>query len=173
MLERVLIALALLALFAAVVWLGRRWYERRNARIEERLRASAAAGTATGVPATATAGVEGAVHENGSTGAPRIVYFTTRSCLVCKTQQEPAIDTLRDEVPEVVIEQYDAVQEADLAKEYGVLLVPTTAVYDRSGELVAINRGFAPAVRLRAQVEGRAAAAERKTGARASSDHIN
>lgn len=147
MLERALIALALLVLFTGAIWLGRRWYERRNARIEERLRASTPTTDERKEPSRTD-------NSSPASNSPRIVYFTTRSCLVCKTQQEPAIERLIEEVPEVVVEQYDAVEESALAKEYGVLLVPTTAVYDRTGALVAVNRGFAPAVRLRAQVDG-------------------
>jgi thiol-disulfide isomerase/thioredoxin len=134
MLDRVLIAAGLLALFALALWLGRRWYAARNARIEARVRKSS--------PAQAEA------------DAPRIVYFTTQSCVVCKTQQEPALDALQERMSDLVIERFDAVVEGELAKTYGVLSVPTTAVYDRTGTLVTINRGFTPAAVLRAQIDG-------------------
>lgn len=136
MTERTLIALAVVAGFALAVALGRRWYAWRNARIEARLRAETALAPAS--------------------GQPRVVYFTTKTCVICKVQQEPALTALAERVPDLRIDRHDAVAATDLAKEYGVLSVPTTAVYDRSGALVTINRGFTPAAVLLAQVEGRA-----------------
>ena len=135
MTERLLIAAVLIAALALLIWAGRRWYERRNAGIEDRLRTSAST-------------------PNEET-APRVVYFNTRTCVVCKSQQEPAIDSLVAHVPDLIVEQYDAVECSLLAKEYGVLSVPTVAVYDRSGSLVTVNRGFTPASILYAQLEGR------------------
>ena len=41
-----------------------------------------------------------------------------------------------------------------------MLSVPTTAVYDASGELVTVNRGFAPAALLLSQLRGDAPAFE-------------
>lgn len=140
MLERLLVAAAVIALLTLAIALGRRWYETRNARIEARLRSAA--------PAQAG----GAASE---TVAPRIVYFTTRTCVVCRAQQEPAMDALQQRVPDIRVERHDAVEERALADEYGVLSVPTTAVYDRAGQLVTVNRGFTPAAVLLAQVEGR------------------
>jgi thiol-disulfide isomerase/thioredoxin len=141
--DRAMIALALVALTALAVWVGRRWYTWRNERIETRLRQAALSRT-TGEPAS-----------DDRIGAPRIVYFTTRTCVVCKAQQEPAMDALRARVDDLVLERHDAVVDSALASEYGVLSVPTTAVYDRAGRLVTINRGFTPAAVLLAQIEGR------------------
>lgn len=135
MLERLAVAAALVALFLLAVALGRRWYAWRNDRIEARLRASAPT-------------VE-------AVGAPRIVYFTTQTCVVCKAQQEPALAALLRHTDEVQVERHDAIENRALADEYGVLSVPTTAVYDRSGQLVTVNRGFTPAAVLLAQIEGR------------------
>ena len=101
-----------------------------------------------------------ALSSEVAVGAPRIVYFTTTSCVVCRMQQEPAIERLLEELPELVLEKHDAVAETNLADKYGVLSVPTTAVYDRSGELVAINRGFAPVAQLYSQATGLAHVAE-------------
>lgn len=139
MIERLIIAAALLALFVVALALARRWFEARNARIEANLRAEV---------------------EPGSADAPRIVYFTTRSCVVCRAQQEPAMFAVEERVPDLVLERHDAVIERELADRFGVVSVPTTAVYDRRGELVTINRGFAPAAVLLAQIEGREPAFE-------------
>lgn len=135
MLERLLIAGAILALVALAIAAGRRWYAWRNAQIEAHLRADTPHGGA----------------------GPRIVYFTTQTCVVCKAQQEPAIAAVLERIGNAVqIERHDAVEDRALADRYGVLSVPTTAVYDASGELVTVNRGFAPAAVLLAQLRGEA-----------------
>jgi thiol-disulfide isomerase/thioredoxin len=135
MTERALLALLLVAAIVAAIALARAWLRWRNRRVLDRLRAAA--------------------PDRPTDGGPRIVYFTTESCFVCKAQQEPALARLRAQLPELRLERHDAVREQRLAGEYGVLSVPTTAVYDRAGRLVQINRGFAPASLLLAQVEGR------------------
>lgn len=139
MLERLLIVAGVFAATALAIWLIRLVLATRDRRIVGRLREA------------------GAVEAGG---APRIVYFTTTSCVVCRLQQEPAMDRLSEELPELVIERHDAVAETELADEYGVLSVPTTAVYDRAGELVTINRGFAPVAQLYAQATGAEPVAE-------------
>lgn len=140
--ERVAVALALLALVAGAVATGRWWLARRDARILRELRSGERVG--------------GGSVSAGPRRGSRIVYFTTRSCVVCRLQQEPALDVLARELPGVRIERHDAVEEQPIADIYGVLSVPTTAVYDESGELVTINRGFTPAAVLAAQLSGRA-----------------
>jgi thiol-disulfide isomerase/thioredoxin len=134
MLERLLIAGAIVALLLAAITLARVALRRRDQRLIQRVNAQA-----DGV------GVRGA----------RVVYFTTRSCVVCRAQQEPALEAVLERMPELRVEKHDAVEERELASEFSVLSVPTTAVYDVSGELVAINRGFASAAILHAQLEGR------------------
>lgn len=133
MLERLLIAGTVLAIVLIAIAAGRRWYTWRNARIETRLREEA--------PAT--------------NDGPRIVYFTTQTCVVCKAQQEPAISAVLARMGDGLrIERHDAIEERELADRYGVLTVPTTAVYDGAGELVTVNRGFAPAALLLSQLRG-------------------
>lgn len=136
MLERLLIAALIIGGAALTIALARRALAIRDRRILERLRAQQ--------PPEAVA----------ASGIPRIVYFTTTSCVVCKVQQQPAMEELLDKLPELEIEKYDAVKEQELASRYGVLSVPTTAVYDRAGALISINRGFAPAAVLYAQATG-------------------
>ncbi len=132
MIERTLIALALIALLIAGLAAARALLRRRDRRLVSRLRAS----------------------EGTAPAAPRVVYFTTSSCVVCRAQQQPALAALERELPELVLERHDAVAERALAKQYGVITVPTTAVYDRNGQLVTINRGFTPATVLYSQIEG-------------------
>ena len=134
MLERLLIAAAVLATVMLAIAAARRWYAWRNARIEAQLR-----------------------EEPTTADGPRIVYFTTQTCVVCKAQQEPAIAAVLERVGgSLRVERHDAVEDRALADRYGVLSVPTTAVYDGAGELVSVNRGFAPASLLLSQLQGEA-----------------
>ncbi len=133
--ERLLIAAALIAAIAGAIAVVRFALRRRDARLIARINAAA----------KAASDAEG----------PRIVYFTTTSCVVCRAQQEPALDAVLHEVPALRLETHDAVAERELAAEFSVLSVPTTAVYGRDGVLVAINRGFANAAVLHAQLDGR------------------
>ncbi|MEE8336797.1 MAG: thioredoxin family protein [Dehalococcoidia bacterium] len=134
MLERALLAVALVVLTVAAIALARALLARRDDRTVARLNNSHA-------------------FESGP-GAPRIIYFTTESCVVCRVQQIPALDALQTAVPDLLIERHDAIEDGALAGEYGVLTVPTTAVYDRDGQLVTINRGFTSAAALHSQIEG-------------------
>lgn len=134
MLERLIIAAIVVAGVALAIAATKAGLHLRDRRIVDRLRESQ--------------------PTEGGSGVPRIVYFTTTSCVVCRMQQEPAMEHLKHELPEVVIEQHDAIAEAELVSEFGVLSVPTTAVYDREGALVAINRGFTPMAQLYAQATG-------------------
>jgi len=136
MLERLLLAAIVVGAVALAIALTRRLLAIRDRRILARIRAE---------------------HPNSpheSTSTPKIIYFTTTSCVVCRVQQQPALEELLTKLPELEINKYDAVAERELAGQYGVLSVPTTAVYDREGELVSINRGFAPAAVLYAQATG-------------------
>ena len=136
MLERLLIAAIVVGAVALAIALTRRLLAIRDRRILTRIRA----------------GHPNAPHE--STSTPKIIYFTTTTCVVCRVQQQPALEELLTKLPELEINKHDAVEERELAGQYGVLSVPTTAVYDREGELVSINRGFAPAAVLYAQATG-------------------
>ncbi len=140
MIERLLIATLLVAALFGAITLVRLWLRRRDRRIVRRLRAAA---------------LDGERHDGevAPRGVPRIVYFTTRSCEMCRVMQEPALDRLAREFGPVVIEQHDAIEQAALAAEYGVFSTPTTAVYDRHDRLVTINRGFADVDRLVEQLQ--------------------
>lgn len=140
MIERLLIATLLVAALFGAIALVRLWLRRRDRRIVRRLRA-------------ATRDSEGHDGAGAPSGVPRIVYFTTRTCEMCRVMQEPALDRLAREFGPVVIEQHDAIEEPALAAEYGVFSTPTTAVYDHHDRLVTINRGFADVDRLVEQLD--------------------
>jgi thiol-disulfide isomerase/thioredoxin len=136
MLERLLLTAIVVGTIALAIALTRRLFAIRNHRILARIRADR----------------HNSPHE--STSTPKIIYFTTTTCVVCRVQQQPALEELLAKLPELEINKYDAVKERELAGQYGVLSVPTTAVYDRQGELVSINRGFAPTAVLYSQATG-------------------
>ena len=81
---------------------------------------------------------------------PYVLYFTTETCGVCRTHQEPALAQLApDQVRKV-----DALAEPELARHYRVYTVPTTVVVGADGRPLHINYGYAPASRLRRQLAG-------------------
>jgi thioredoxin 1 len=87
-------------------------------------------------------------------GIPAILYFTTPTCIPCKTQQRPALKRLVDEYNvEVQIIQVDATEQPKVADYWGVLTVPTTFVINSHGEARAMNPGVASAEKLLAQLQ--------------------
>jgi thiol-disulfide isomerase/thioredoxin len=85
---------------------------------------------------------------------PVIVYFTTPDCAPCKTIQRPALNKLSilmGDKLEVV--EIDATQHPDLAKQWGVLSVPTTFLLDASGEARFVNNGVARVEKLMEQLQ--------------------
>jgi len=132
--DRVFVALALLAAVVAALRLVRAYFARDKARRIDALRAG-------GAPAQGN----------------RILYFTTPECGECRLRQEPALRELERQFgPRLVVDKRDAVEERELAREYGVRTVPTTAVFDSNGTLVTINYGYASAARLAEQLGGAA-----------------
>ncbi len=86
-------------------------------------------------------------------GVPVIVYFTTPMCVPCKTQQQPALERLRNEVT-VQIVKVDACEDPDAADRWGVFSSPTTFVIDGHGQTRAVNHGVADFHKLKAQLQG-------------------
>ena len=85
---------------------------------------------------------------------PVIVYFTTPDCAPCKTVQRPAlsrVSQLLGDALEVV--EIDATQRPDLAKQWGVLSVPTTFLLDARGEARYVNNGVTRAEKLMEQLQ--------------------
>lgn len=157
MLERLLIALALIAALVVAIALARGLLRRRDQRVLRRLRDLDTRGSQAG-------------RRQPPGSVPRVVYFTTSTCVVCHAQQEPALAALQERLTDLVVERHDAIKDRALAAHFGVITVPTTVVYDRAGELVTINRGFTPAAALRSQIEGQEPALE--GGAEMSSERL-
>ncbi len=86
-------------------------------------------------------------------GIPTIVYFTTPTCVPCRTQQQPALVQLQDELGEnVQIVKIDATEDPDTADRWGVFSAPTTFILDSSGVPRRVNHGVVDSNRLKQQI---------------------
>jgi len=84
---------------------------------------------------------------------PAMLYFSSVDCAPCRLQQAPILDGLRQSLGNSVrFQEYDVVENPQLASRYRVLTVPTTLVIARGGEVVAVNYGLAQADKLRRQL---------------------
>lgn len=136
MLERLLILVALGVLLAALGVLAR-------ARVRAQLR------TVQSVPAQT---YWDAIQE-GPDGRPVVIAFSTPSCAACHTAQKPALSRLQANAGGAVrILEVDAAARPEVARRFGILTVPSTAVLDGEGRVLALNQGFASAERLAEQL---------------------
>jgi len=87
-------------------------------------------------------------------GVPAIVYFTTPTCVPCRTQQQPALARLQADLGEgIQIVKIDATQDSAAANRWGVFSAPTTFVLDGSKTVREVNHGVADAPKLRRQLK--------------------
>ncbi len=87
-------------------------------------------------------------------GVPSILYFTTPDCSPCKTVQRPAIQRVQQAVGErIKVVEVNAYEQPELARDWGVLSVPTTFILDSSGKPLHINHGVTQAEKLLKQIQ--------------------
>ena len=130
MIERLLIALGLIALGVLAARFGPRFFLTLRARRE------------LGLP-------------DYRIGTPAILYFTSPGCAPCESVQAPALDRLRQAYrTRMQIIEVDATRQPRLADAWGVLSVPTTFVIDAQGRPRLVNHGVARFERLHAQLTG-------------------
>lgn len=87
-------------------------------------------------------------------GVPAILYFTTPTCVPCRTQQRPALERLQSTLGEAVqIITVDATEHPEDADRWGVLSAPTTFVLDPQLHTRAINHGVADDHKLLMQLQ--------------------
>ena len=92
--------------------------------------------------------------ENIRPGVPAILYFTTPSCVPCKTIQRPALARLQERMTDSLqVIEIDAAARPDLADYWGVLSVPTTFIIDARGRPRWVNHGVSSADKLHRQIE--------------------
>ena len=82
-----------------------------------------------------------------------IIYFTTPECMPCKMVQRPALKNLQGQLGDKLqVIEINAQEKPELAKDWGVLSVPTTFIVDPAGRPVHVNHGVTPANRLLEQL---------------------
>lgn len=82
-----------------------------------------------------------------------LVYFTTPTCVPCKTIQRPAIQDLSQLLGNALqVIEIDATEKPELASHWGVMSVPTTFLFDPKGQLRHINHGVTRAEKLLMQI---------------------
>ncbi len=86
-------------------------------------------------------------------GVPTIVYFTTPDCAPCKLVQRPALRRLEEMLEsQLRVIEVNTHTDPEMAKEWGVMSVPTTFILDRHGKPQQVNYGVTPAEKLFEQV---------------------
>lgn len=86
-------------------------------------------------------------------GIPVVVYFTTPTCIPCRTQQQPALAQLQSELGEAIqIVKVDATENPVAADRWGVLSAPTTFVLDAELHPLHVNHGVADTSTLKRQL---------------------
>jgi thioredoxin-like negative regulator of GroEL len=91
----------------------------------------------------------------GASKTPRIVYFWSDGCSVCKRTQRPILDRIVAEYgsERVTLTAYCVDEAPDVAEAWGVRTLPTTFVLDPPGKVRHVNNGLVVAERLRAQLQ--------------------
>jgi len=88
-------------------------------------------------------------------GRRALVSFSTPSCAACHTAQAPAVKAVEAHLGAEVVRviKIDAARQPEVARAFGVLTVPSTIVLAPTGQVVAVNQGFAPSGRLVEQLQ--------------------
>ena len=94
------------------------------------------------------------ILNNLKVGIPTIVYFTTPTCVPCRTQQQPALERLQVELGDhIQIVKIDATLDTAAADRWGVFSAPTTFVLDEQRHVREVNHGVADTPKLRRQLD--------------------
>ncbi|MGH2532089.1 MAG: thioredoxin domain-containing protein [Thermomicrobiales bacterium] len=133
MIERIVLALAIVAVVSAAGYAVRWWtIWRRRRTVGPRLEPSANA-------------------------APRVIAFSSPGCASCRTQRRMIDAALAEWAGSVDVSYVDAVAEPELARRLGVVVVPTTVVAAPDGRVVGITGGVADVDNLLRQLRDAAA----------------
>jgi thioredoxin-like negative regulator of GroEL len=88
---------------------------------------------------------------------PRLISFSTSGCGECRTQRRILDQVVSEWSGCVDIAYVDAADEPELARSFGVIVVPTTVVAAPDGRIIGVNGGLADAHRLLRQLSEAAA----------------
>lgn len=132
MIARIMIALVVIALSFGAYTLGTRW---QTSRVGRKSDSTLLQGLTPGIPA--------------------VVYFWSETCPPCKAVQSPAIKQLESElgVGGLQVIRINALEQPDVASEWGVLGLPTTFIIDRTGQPRRVNHGVTRIDQLRQQIQ--------------------
>ncbi len=91
---------------------------------------------------------------NEPTNTPTIVYFWSDGCPVCKRAQRPILEEILTEYGKehLALTAYNIDEAPNVAREWGVMTLPTTIVLDATGTIKHINNGFIVSENLRRQL---------------------
>jgi thiol-disulfide isomerase/thioredoxin len=90
----------------------------------------------------------------GSNGVPSILFFTTPTCASCKTFQRPVLQHVKKILGDCLqVVEIDASMQPELARQWGILSVPTTFILDSQGQPKHVNHGLVSAEKLLKQLE--------------------
>jgi thiol-disulfide isomerase/thioredoxin len=132
MIERVIFALALLIIGYAIYRLHNAAHKRRTSEIA----------------------VTDPILSQTRSGASVIVYFTTPTCIPCKTVQQPTLARLQGEMGDALqVVRIDTTERPADANRWGVMSAPTTFVIDSHGKTRAVNHGVADYATLKRQLQ--------------------
>jgi thiol-disulfide isomerase/thioredoxin len=84
---------------------------------------------------------------------PTLLYFTTADCMPCKTFQRPVVQQLQEMLSgHLNLVEIDAISNSEMAKQWGVLSVPTIFILDTQGRPQHINHGITSKEKLLTQL---------------------
>jgi thioredoxin 1 len=84
---------------------------------------------------------------------PTLLYFRSNSCAVCPTQARYLEGVMGDgENGRYTLHTINVDTQPDLARQYGVMTLPTTILLDTAGQVRDINYGLTPPHKLKQQL---------------------
>ena len=86
-------------------------------------------------------------------GQPRILSFYGPSCDACDRQKVVLCELEQAYPNRFSVDLRDASTDYDYARQFGLIIVPTTVVIAASGAINAINSGFTSRSKLEAQLD--------------------
>ncbi len=83
---------------------------------------------------------------------PRILTFYGPACDACDRQKAVLAEIERERPGSLTIELQDAAADYESARQFGLMVVPTTVVIDADGSVRGIHSGITPRPVLEAQL---------------------
>ncbi|MCU0465095.1 MAG: thioredoxin family protein [Anaerolineae bacterium] len=90
----------------------------------------------------------------GAPHVPTVLYFTTPTCIPCRTTQTPALERLKSELGDALhVVRVDAEADPEAASRWGVMTVPTLFVLNADGTPRKVYNGVVPAATLKQDLQ--------------------